>query len=85
MVLFAEEEAFGQAMSRTEVPLASVLTSYDDGKRYAKVLALVGGNVPLVGIGKVFQHNLGNIEFFAFSTSLLRIELHGEQRYHHQE
>ena len=66
------------------MPFAGILTSDDDRKGYAEMLAVVGGDVPLVRVGQVFEHDLGDVELLTFTT-LAGQSGHGQQCYHHQE
>ena len=84
MVLLAEEEALGETVSSTEMPLSGILTTDDDRQRDAQVLALVGGDVPLVRVGQVLENDLRYIDLLAFPT-LFSQGRHRQQCYHHQE
>ena len=84
VVLFAEEEAIGQTVSRTEMPLTGILTTDDDRQRNAQMLSLVRGDVPLIRVGQVFKNNLRNIDLLT-SITFFGHSWHRQQRYHHQE
>ena len=84
VMLFTEEEALGKTVSRTEMPLSGILTTDDDGQRDAQMLALVGGNVPLIRVSQMLEHDLGDVDLLAFPT-LVGQDRHRQQSYHHQE
>ena len=83
VMLFAEKEAIGQTVSRTEMPLSGILTTDDDRQRDAQVLTLVGGDVPLIGVGQVFEYDLWDVDLLV--TTLFCQGRHRQQGYHHQE
>ena len=87
VMLFAEEELFGQTVSGAEEPLLSWIitrTTDDDRQRDAQVLALIGGDVPLIRVGQVLEDDLRDVDLLAFTT-LFRQDWHRQQCYHHQE
>ena len=67
MSILIEEETLRQAVSSTEMPLSSLRAADDDRQRYAQMLTLIGGDMPLIGIGKVFEHYLGDVQLLTFS------------------
>jgi hypothetical protein len=84
MVLFAKEKAIWKTMSRTEVPFPGISTTDDNGQWDAQMLALVGGDMPLIGIGEVMEDNLWDVERISFPTLTGQCR-HWQQGYHHQE
>ena len=48
MMFFTEVKGLRKTVSRTEGPLTSILTTDNDRQRYAQMLTLIGGDVPLV-------------------------------------
>jgi len=84
MVLFAEKEAIRQTVSRTDMPFSRISATDDDRQRDAQVLALVGGDVPLIRVGQVLKNDLRDVDLLAFTT-LFRQDWHRQQCYHHQE
>lgn len=69
MMLFAEEEALGQTMSRTEMPFSGILATDDDRQRNAQMLSLIGCDVPLVGVGEVLEDDLRDVQLIATPLS----------------
>ena len=83
MCLFVKEEAIGQTMFCAEVPSTRVRTPEDNRQRNAQMLTLVRSNVPLVGIGQVFEHDFRDVEFLLLL--LISIERQRQKRNHQQE
>lgn len=75
--LFVEEEALRQSHlmvvhdTHLEEPLTCALTADDDWQGKTIVLAFVGEEVPLVGVGEVLHHQFGDID----ATFLLCLNL----------
>lgn len=57
-----EEESFGQFLGGAEMPLAVLRATDDDGEGNAHGMFALAADVPFVGVGKVFKHNLRDVD-----------------------
>ena len=85
MMLFTEEEGLWQSVGCAEMPLACILAPDDDGQGHTEMLAFVRGDMPLIGIGQVLQHNLRDVQFLAFCLFSMDVLDRDKQECHQQE